>query len=1239
MALVRTTITRRMVALLSALMLAVTLFAFGAPSPARADHFSVAAEGTLTLDVNPTEGDTMTVDTTTYTFTATPSLANDIQIGVNVGATRNNIETAMASHPTVDIEDFNIDDNDEAVLTAKVPGAAGNSIATTETFTSGSNFFDAATLGATTLGVDSPPATVDNPTLPAQCGIDIVIILDESTSISDSEGTQIENAYFSFLNGLSDTGSRAGVVRFSTSVNGTPLAYTAINGTNIAGAFTSTLSGYPGDGWTNWQDALEEAATYTDPDLVVMITDGDPTAYNPGPVTNAAPPSPALDNAVTAANTLKIGGGTAQAPTGAHILAVGIGVPGDLPPDPTPSDSALNLQDISGPDTAPPTAINAANMPDLDVIYTTFGTLQDALILWAEVLCSDIDLTKTHSSIDNTVAGPTDQTDPGDQVTYTFSITNTGTTALSSVNLDDAKLGLSDATCTTTTLAAGASTSCTEVYTFTQADLDAGVVNNTAFTQGTPPNIDPVSDDASDTVNLTQVAEIQIVKSHSSVDETVVAPTDRTDVGDQVTYTFSITNTGNVTLSSIDIDDTKLGLSNASCGTSPLVAGASTSCTSTYTLTQADIDAGGVDNTVEVDAQDPDQGAVEDSDIDSLTLSQEASIDIQKTHGSVDETQVAPTDRTDAGDQVTYTFSITNTGNVTLSSINIDDTKLGLSDASCGTSPLAPGASTSCTSTYTLLQADIDAGGVDNTVEVDSLDPDSTPIEDSDTDSLTLTQEASIDIQKTHSSVDETQVAPTDRTDAGDQVTYTFSITNTGNVTLDTIVINDAKLGISGATCTLSSLAPGASTSCTDTYTLLQADIDAGEVDNHVFVDADDPDDGTVGDDDTDEVTLTQQPGIEVVKTHSSVDETVVAPTDETNPGDQITYTFSITNTGNVTLDSIDLDDVKLGLSNATCGSTSLAPGASTSCTETYDLTQADIDAGQVDNTACVDSDDPDDGAVGDCDDDTTTVEQDPEIEIVKGPDNQVTDEGQDVTWTITVTNTGNVTLTAVEVTDALTPACDRDSGDIAALGSMAPGDDEEWTCTFVDVQNFLNNVADVDALDPNQQPVEDTDNSPIIFISASAAIGDLVWEDTDGKGDQDNVNEVGGEPGINGAVVDIFECLDGAACQNTVFVDTTTTAFDVVHGDGHYEFIGLEVGTYLVVVDTSSVTGAVTTPTQFVVDLQTANDVVTLADFGFQPELPVTGIDSDRLVWIGLIFLALGGIFILGAGGRRREN
>jgi len=122
---------------------------------------AAAAQGTLTVGAQVTADDTMTIDTTVYTFVAngtTPLAAGQIEMGSDVAGTRTNIIAALKgtdhndAHPSVTPADtFSTAD---LTLTYNIKGVVGNSIATTETFNSASNEFDAATLGTTTAGVD-----------------------------------------------------------------------------------------------------------------------------------------------------------------------------------------------------------------------------------------------------------------------------------------------------------------------------------------------------------------------------------------------------------------------------------------------------------------------------------------------------------------------------------------------------------------------------------------------------------------------------------------------------------------------------------------------------------------------------------------------------------------------------------------------------------------------------------------------------------------------------------------------------------------------------------------------------------------------------------------------------------------------------------------------------------------------------------------------------------------------------
>ena len=76
--------------------------------------------------------------------------------------------------------------------------------------------------------------------------------------------------------------------------------------------------------------------------------------------------------------------------------------------------------------------------------------------------------------------------------------------------------------------------------------------------------------------------------------------------------------------------------------------------------------------------------------------------------------------------------------------------------------------------------------------------------------------------------------------------------------------------------------------------------------------------------------------------------------------GDTINYAFTVTNTGDVTLTDVTLDDDTAAVSGGPIAT--MAPGDvdSTTFTATYVITQADVDAGEVVNTATVTGDDPD---------------------------------------------------------------------------------------------------------------------------------------------------------------------------------------------------------------------------------------------------------------------------------------
>src|SRR5262249_45970162 len=180
--------------------------------------------------------------------------------------------------------------------------------------------------------------------------------------------------------------------------------------------------------------------------------------------------------------------------------------------------------------------------------------------------------------------------------------------------------------------------------------------------------------------------------------------------------------------------------------------------------TQADLNAGQVQNTGTADSAEtpPTQtpSTVPLPQAPALTLSKE---------GRADPTAVAPANRVDAGDSVLYTLTATNAGNVTLTGVTVSDPKLSTLDcAPPQPATLAPGAQLVCTGTYTLTQADLDAGQVQNSATADSAEtpPTQTP------STVPLPQSPALTLAK-KGTLDTSVVAPANRADAGDKVVYT----------------------------------------------------------------------------------------------------------------------------------------------------------------------------------------------------------------------------------------------------------------------------------------------------------------------------------------------------------------------------------------------------------------------------------------------------------------------------------
>src|SRR5579864_3609859 len=182
----------------------VMLTEYGRPGYSRWP--AIKAQGSLTLQNQPTNGQSITIGLKTYTFqTVLTNADGNILIGASIAQTQANLYSAItltgipgtqyASATTlnqdVDATPFS---SNIMILTAKIGGIAGNFIATTTTLTA-PNAFDAATLGTTRTGV-------------AQQDAESTFLPHYRSSFNTSTAQQYGNREMYYLGDINGTGDR-----------------------------------------------------------------------------------------------------------------------------------------------------------------------------------------------------------------------------------------------------------------------------------------------------------------------------------------------------------------------------------------------------------------------------------------------------------------------------------------------------------------------------------------------------------------------------------------------------------------------------------------------------------------------------------------------------------------------------------------------------------------------------------------------------------------------------------------------------------------------------------------------------------------------------------------------------------------------------------------------------------------------------------------------------------------------
>jgi uncharacterized repeat protein (TIGR01451 family) len=982
-----------------------------------------------------------------------------------------------------------------------------------------------------------PKVPAQNPDLDASCGLDVLMILDESGSIAQSNATdEVQEAFTAFVEALANTGSRVAVVEFSREARLAVDSYVTVTTQTLGTTFLPYINNsYRPDGNTNWEDAFRAGRYFLPrpgvdkPHLVIMITDGDPTqaidwedtTYSPGATnfafdeyehkipldddeTEGIDSNPGKDRAVPNANGIKF--------QGSHILTVGIGNALNN------SNSQQRLEDISGPDIFDGSAALDISTDDLALV-PDFDDLADALREAAFGLCApSITVQKL---ADNTPDPGTDDAFPVAAWDVTASVTApggitdwiippgaTGDTATQPTD------GAGFATFQWEPGAAGAAqVTVTEqdpapfgyaldpdssVCTFRTADAPAdqpvpGFADEALGFSFTVPFESIVT---CQMVNRTPPEPaIEILKFTNGANANTPALAPFIPTGDPVVWEYQVFNTGNVTLDGVTVNDDQTG-AVGTCPQDILAPGESMVCEVTGTAAAtAGLPDGVYANVGSVSAEDP-FGTVVSGDDPSHYESADSDIRVVKRILTPATLGGAPTQSFDAnrlsdapmvavGETVDYEFDVTNVGTEDLSSFAVTDPLVG--PITCPAPPLAIGATVTCTAdnpavSVAGLNPNIalatGTGSISGNISIDT-DP-----------AIYFGSAPAVELEKSTNRVDADTPAEAPQIPVAGRVVWIYELTNTGNVPLETFSLTDDPEG--APNCAKTSIPVGATIYCFLIGTaVFTGDMPDGVYANNATVSSSanvhtvlggDPITQDVPDADPSHYQGTE-PRIDIEKSTNGEDADL--PTGPLLvPGSTVTWDYVVTNTGNVTLDGVAvLDPV---LRSVVCTLNDFAPGEQTSCQATGTAAEGQyvnggIAVGVTLNPQLVAAADLSHylGASG-----TINLEKHTNgIDADTVEESPYVDIGNEVTWSYVVRNEGNTTMTGIAVTDDQLGAITCPSDTLAVA--------QEMTCiaTGTAEQGIYENTATVTGVDGAGVSHSDTDPShyrgvePGIFV------------------------------------------------------------------------------------------------------------------------------------------------------------
>lgn len=561
-------------------------------------------------------------------------------------------------------------------------------------------------------------------------------------------------------------------------------------------------------------------------------------------------------------------------------------------------------------------------------------------------------------------------------------------------------------------------------------------------------------------VKVTDDAVVDVI--HPAVRLAAHATPAQVREGDTVTWTITAANTGDVPLTDVTVADDQVTGCAKPLGTLQPQAQQVYACTTVAGAT-------GFANKPTLTGTDPTTRPV--------TAAAEAAFAVQ--HPAVAITAAVTSGPFREGDKVPFRITVRNTGDVPLTGLRVTDTEAGGSQATAqpGTpvttparGPAKPGArvttptrapATGCTQTIDgalepgtardfACATTAPADDVTRTVRIAATPPVGPDV--------TAAATAVVDV--IHPAVAVTRTADPDVVRVGDTVTSTITVTNTGDSALQDVTVADSLAP--DCTKSLGRLEPQAK----HTFSCTQA---AGEADFAAVAKA-------TGTDATNRpVIATAEVPVEVI--HPAITITNDAAPAQVRPGDTVTFTLVVANTGDVPLTNVSVVD-----SLPACAQSigTLLPGA-------RQRRSCKVDAG-TDNfvsSATATATDPTKRQVSATDDAAYTVLH-PGLSIAQDVHGGPFRPGDTVPLTITVTNTGDGPLTAVSVTGE--PSCAK------TFDKLEAGAAQKFDCAMTAPADDVVSTAKVTAAAPVGPPLAAGDADkidvmhPAVKLEAEAA-------------------------------------------------------------------------------------------------------------------------------------------------------